>query len=164
MFTSVTTNRGNTKKSLNKMTPVTVIRLRESSSQGFHRFCRPFSDSGIYQAALLYKSLCTAFPQSSPHHIKPSSLCNTVEHGSAFQRSLAEFAAAAANKVMIIFDGGVYFGKNTAQFESVEIARPTQGQFMHGSNYSLWAEKPVRFFSTVSTVFPLQYRGRRFFL
>ena len=41
----------------------------------------------------------------------------------ACQKSLAEFAAVAANKVKSIFDRGVYLGENTYQAASVEFVR-----------------------------------------
>ena len=39
------------------------------------------------------------------------------------QKSLAEFAPAGANKVKIIFSGGVYVGENTFRPASVEFLR-----------------------------------------
>ena len=47
-------------------------------------------------------------------HAAPSSDC---------QKSLAEFAPAGANKVKIIFSGGVYVGENTFRPASVEFLR-----------------------------------------
>ena len=41
--------------------------------------------------------------------------------GSVCQKSLAEFAAKAANKVEILFGRGVYVDENTAQAASVEF-------------------------------------------
>ena len=43
--------------------------------------------------------------------------------GSACQKSLAEFAANAANRVRIIFGQGVYLTENTSQAASVEFVR-----------------------------------------
>ena len=38
-------------------------------------------------------------------------------------KCLAEFAPAGANKVQIIFAGGVYVGKNTSRLANVRIVR-----------------------------------------
>lgn len=64
-------------------------------------------------------------------------------------KSLAEFAAAAANKIKSIFSGGVYLGKNTSRSESVEFVR------LKRANYALlrpqsYAENLRRSFSAVS--------------
>ena len=45
----------------------------------------------------------------------------SYEGASDCQKSLAEFAADAANKVKIVFGRGVYVDKNTSQAASVEF-------------------------------------------
>ena len=44
-------------------------------------------------------------------------------HRRILSKSLAEFAPAGANKVKIIFSGGVYVGENTFRPASVEFLR-----------------------------------------
>ena len=45
----------------------------------------------------------------------------SVCHFQNLKKSLAEFAAFAANKVLIIFDRGVYVDENSSQSASVEF-------------------------------------------
>jgi len=49
---------------------------------------------------------------------KPQHSC-----GSNCSKSLAEFAAEAANKIKIVFGRGVYVDENTSQAASVEFVR-----------------------------------------
>ena len=55
------------------------------------------------------------------HNIKKTAPKGTVF--SVSKKCLAEFAAAAANKVKSIFDRGVYLGENTSQAASVRVVR-----------------------------------------
>ena len=60
---------------------------------------------------------------------------------------LAEFAAAAANKVKSIFDRGVYLGENTYQAASVEFVRHGRTNYAR-SRLQKPVEKPRGGFST----------------
>ena len=71
--------------------------------------------------------------------------------GQSFRLSikcLAEFAAAAANKVKSIFDRGVYLGENTYQAASVEFVRHGRTNYAR-SRLQKPVEKPHGGFSTV---------------
>jgi len=68
--------------------------------------CRPFAMDAPAAAAQM---------ETSPAENPPGM--------SDCQKSLAEFAAKAANKTQIIFDRGMYVGKNTSQAASVEFVR-----------------------------------------
>ena len=63
------------------------------------------------------------------------------------QKSLAEFAATAANKVKIVFGRGVYVDKNTSQAASVEFIRHVRINYARSRLQKL-AENPARGFST----------------
>ena len=43
--------------------------------------------------------------------------------GYSLSKKLAEFAPAGANKVLTIFTGGVYVGKNTSRLANVRVVR-----------------------------------------
>ncbi len=64
---------------------------------------------------------------------------------SACQNSLPEFAASAANKIKIIFHGGVYLGENTALPESVEFFRQRRKNYARVRLQKLF-ESPERVF------------------
>jgi len=66
------------------------------------------------------------------------------------QKSLAEFSAQAENKVYIIFDRGVYVGKNTSQAASVEFVRRRRTNYAR-SRLQKTGGKARRVFSTSET-------------
>ena len=55
-------------------------------------------------------------------------------------KSLAEFAAEAANKVQIVFGRGVYVDENTSQAASVEFGRQRRTNYAR-SRLQILAEK-----------------------
>ena len=61
--------------------------------------------------------------------------------GSDCQKSLAEFAAKAVNKVSIIFCRGVYLAENTSQAASVEFVSHLETNYARSRLQKL-AEKP----------------------
>ena len=57
------------------------------------------------------------------------------------KKSLAEFAALAANKMKIVFGRGVYVDKNTSQAASVEFVRHRHRRGPHKAERALWGEE-----------------------
>ena len=66
------------------------------------------------------------------------------------QKSLAEFAASAAKRILIIFCRGAYLAENTSQAASVEFVRLWRTNYARGRLQKL-AEKPEGVFRQVQS-------------
>jgi len=69
-------------------------------------------------------------------------------------KSLAEFAASAANKVKIIFCRGVYLAENTSQAASVEFVCHRQTNYARSRLQKNWRKSPKGFFDKLEDPAP----------
>ena len=73
-----------------------------------------------------------------------------MQPASACQKSLAEFAASAANKVNIIFGRGVYVDENTYQAANVQIVRQRRTVCAMQRTAKGWRKSPKGFFDSLT--------------
>ena len=73
--------------------------------------------------------------------------CKSMSCGkSRLPKSLAEFAATAANKLENILCRGVYLAQNTSQAASVEFVRPKADKLCARQTAKSWRKSPKGFF------------------